>query len=84
MDGMGSSDTKKPTGKTTGTDPLRRGPPSGWVNLRENGRDMLVIDTEGLDFVEDSFPGISFGGGFWVFDHVLIWGWFFLLQLKFC
>ena len=26
---------------------LRRGPPSGWVNLRENGRDMLVIDTEG-------------------------------------
>ena len=25
---------------------------------------MLVIDTEGLDFVEDWFPGISFGVGF--------------------
>ncbi|CAL1163060.1 unnamed protein product, partial [Cladocopium goreaui] len=30
------------------TDFSMRGPPSGWVNLRENGRDMLVIDTEGL------------------------------------
>lgn len=30
------------------TDFSMRGPPSGWVNIRENGRDMLVIDTEGL------------------------------------
>ena len=29
------------------TDFSMRGPPSGWVNIRENGRDMLVIDTEG-------------------------------------
>jgi len=33
------------------TDFSMRGPPSGWVNLRENGRDMLVIDTEGLSTV---------------------------------
>eukprot|EP00931_Biecheleriopsis_adriatica_P062379 TRINITY_DN3757_c0_g1_i1.p1 TRINITY_DN3757_c0_g1~~TRINITY_DN3757_c0_g1_i1.p1 ORF type:complete len:2077 (+),score=489.19 TRINITY_DN3757_c0_g1_i1:77-6307(+) len=30
------------------TDFSMRGPPSGWVNLRENGRDMLVPDTEGI------------------------------------
>jgi len=30
------------------TDFSMRGPPSGWVNLRENGRDMLAIDTQGL------------------------------------
>ena len=66
MDGTQILQTpKNPARKPPGSpSPLRRGPPSGWVNLRENGRDMLVIDTEGLDFVEDSFPGISFGGGF--------------------
>eukprot|EP00439_Symbiodinium_sp_Y106_P056673 s3839_g7.t5 len=30
------------------TDFSMRGPPSGWVNIRENGRDMIVVDMEGL------------------------------------
>ena len=36
-----------PGNRLSFTDFSMRGPPSGWVNIRENGRDMLVIDTEG-------------------------------------